>query len=162
MGIQIESFVGNRPANEDYADVFFNKDKQLMAVLCDGMGGHQGGDVASKLAIERLGDLWEKTVKLNPDEMKQWILTNVNDVNQLIYQTGQSSETLKGMGTTLVAVFVIDKEIIIANIGDSRAYCLDEDKHLSRLTEDHSYAHELFLRGEITEQEEENHHQNIC
>jgi len=55
MGIQIDSFIGNRLSNEDYADVFINQQQQLMAVLCDGMGGHNGGEVASRQAVDATG-----------------------------------------------------------------------------------------------------------
>ncbi|WP_347300738.1 Stp1/IreP family PP2C-type Ser/Thr phosphatase [Dolosigranulum savutiense] len=159
MGIQIDSFIGNRLSNEDYAAVFMNRKQQVMAVLCDGMGGHNGGEVASRQAVEQLGDLWKITEISNQDELTSWITTSINRVNAEIYQAGQEQPDLTGMGTTLVAMFCLKHTIIIANVGDSRAYIVNRQHQVEQITEDHSYAHELFLRGEITKQEELNHQQ---
>lgn len=128
----------------------------MLAVLCDGMGGHKAGDIASEMAVLQLGNEWKNTQFQSSKETIQWLENQINIENQRIYRIAKKYNDLEGMGTTLVTSAFIQDEIIIGNIGDSRAYQLSA-KELERITEDHSFANELRLRGEITEEEAKSH-----
>ena len=115
-----------------------------LAGVADGMGGHQGGEVASAAArdllIEFLGD----------QEMSEGVLkTAVENVNQRIFVQQAEDEKLSGMGTTLTALWFDEKSIIMAHVGDSRAYRL-RDGELKQMTHDHSLVEELVRQGMLT------------
>ncbi|MGO1357067.1 Stp1/IreP family PP2C-type Ser/Thr phosphatase [Alkalibacterium gilvum] len=150
--------MGKRSINQDYVETIFNKDKQLLAVLCDGMGGHKAGDVASEMAVLQIGNQWQETSFENSLEISKWLDEHINIENRRIYRVANNYKDLDGMGTTIVAAAFINDEIIIGNVGDSRAYFLN-DEGLSLITTDHTFANELRLKGEITKEEAEKHHQ---
>lgn len=155
-----QTHIGMRNSNQDYTDLFYNKSNQLLAVLCDGMGGHKAGDIASEMAVLLLGHHWKGTTFVSPEEAQEWLEVHINMANQRIYRVAKQYSDFQGMGTTLVAAAFIDDGILIGNIGDSRAYQLNRDsKQMTVVTEDHSFANELRLTGEITEEEAKIHHQ---
>lgn len=157
MNIGIKSHIGNvRKANEDYTAHFYNSDQQLLAILCDGMGGHNAGDVASEMAAVHMGHAWESTAWMSLDETKQWVYEEINKENSRIYNKSLQYKDLEGMGTTLVASAFLEGRALVANVGDSRAYLL-ESQTLKQITEDHSFVNELMKRGEITEEESIKH-----
>ena len=132
-------------------------------VVADGMGGHQGGEVASQLAVDALRATY---VDGTPEALTEAIA----DANERIYDAGEADASLRGMGTTLVAVAVVRDgqgddgdgdgagQLLVANVGDSRAY-LFRDGDLTQLTEDHSMVADLLREGRITEEEAEVHPQ---
>jgi serine/threonine protein phosphatase PrpC len=127
-----------RPANEDS---FFLR-RGLYAV-CDGMGGARAGEVASQMACLGL-------LAINPDSAtKQALRTAVINTNHAIISRSLAEDHLLGMGTTLTAVLVREGSLILAHVGDSRAY-LFHDGSLIQLTEDHSWVGEMVRRGELT------------
>lgn len=157
MNIGIKSHIGNvRKANEDYTAHFYNSDRQLLGILCDGMGGHNAGDVASEMAAVHMGHAWESTAWMSLDETKQWVYEEINKENSRIYNKSLQYKDLEGMGTTLVASAFLEGRALVANVGDSRAYLL-ESQTLRQITEDHSFVNELMKRGEITEEESIKH-----
>jgi PPM family protein phosphatase len=134
-----------------------NEDSHLarapLFVVADGMGGAQAGEVASRLAIESFeGGLGESS---HP-ELALAELTR--DANARIHELSHSHAEQAGMGTTLTAVYVGEREISIAHVGDSRAYRL-RDGELVRLTEDHSLVDELLRQGRLTPEEAVDHPQ---
>ncbi|WP_040980022.1 Stp1/IreP family PP2C-type Ser/Thr phosphatase [Oceanobacillus jeddahense] len=146
-----------RNHNEDAGGIFKNKSYQPIAIIADGMGGHQAGDVASMLAVENIKNRWEETERVeNPDEIEQWFQKIIRETNEQIFQKSQENKQLEGMGTTLVAAVIIGNSLIIAHIGDSRLYIARGDQ-IEQLTEDHSFVNELVKRGEITEGDAEVH-----
>lgn len=152
--------IGLRSTNQDYVELFYNKKNHLLAVLCDGMGGHKAGDIASEMAVLQLGNEWSKTAFETSDETCEWLTKQINIENQRIYRVSKSYSDLQGMGTTLVTAAFMDDEIVVGNIGDSRAYqwkAAEQALHL--VTTDHSFANELRLRGQITEEEAKTHSQ---
>lgn len=158
MKISVHSNIGKRRiSNQDYAEYYTSKAEQHLFVLCDGVGGHQAGDVASRMTTNYLGEKFAAIE--NPftlENLQNWMLDSIQDVNQFIYKESVEHAELVGMGTTLVMASYVDGQIVIAHVGDSRAYSY---KHgdLKQLTEDHSLVNELIRSGEITE-EEGNHH----
>lgn len=160
MNISVHSNIGRlRSSNQDYAEYFLSQQNQPLFVLCDGVGGHQAGEVASRLTTQYLGERFERLdMKLRPAGMKIWMKNAIEDVNNYIYAKSKEDPSREGMSTTLVMGSIIDGEIIIAHVGDSRAYLYHDDT-LTQLTRDHSLVNELIRTGEITEQEGEIHPQ---
>ncbi|MCC5894981.1 MAG: Stp1/IreP family PP2C-type Ser/Thr phosphatase [Alkalibacterium sp.] len=149
-----------RTTNQDYTETFYNKNNQLLTVLCDGMGGHKAGDVASEMAVLLLGHFWQETAFISVEETQTWLETHINLANQRIYRAAKQYNDFQGMGTTLVTAAFVDDSILIGNIGDSRAYQLKKSSNeIELITNDHSFANELRLTGEITEEEAKKHHQ---
>jgi protein phosphatase len=137
-----------RRANEDSLWV-----RSPLFVVADGMGGAQAGEVASRLAVEAFqGGL--------PDggEPEAALARLVQAANTRIHELSHANAEQAGMGTTLTAVYVGERDIAIAHVGDSRAYCL-RDGELLRLTDDHSLVDELMRQGRLTPEEAVEHPQ---
>lgn len=159
MDIQYGTSTGQvRENNEDYASVYYNQSNQVLALLADGMGGHNAGDVASKLLVTTMGELFNETNNLTIDAAKEWLSQVIKEQNHHIYQLGEQYDSMAGMGTTIVAVAIIKGYAIIAHVGDSRVYKYQDDT-LTCMTEDHSLVNELLRSGGITEEMAENHPQ---
>lgn len=141
-----------------------NQDSYLIAddrfIVADGMGGHQGGEVASATAIESLADAILETTADGPRVLD--LITAVQDANRVVYERGQDDPALAGMGTTLVAIAVVvedgEERIAIVNIGDSRAYLLSGNA-FDQISRDHSLVADLVREGRITAEEAERHPQ---
>jgi protein phosphatase len=122
-------------------------------IVCDGMGGHLGGAVASQTAIKAIRYFLEQEYFADAREaIKQSLIF----ANQEIYHKAQTSPDLKNMGTTAVMVIYRDGHCYIGHVGDSRLY-LYRDGLLSRLTKDHSFVQMLVDQGVITDDEAEKH-----
>jgi len=138
----------------------------VSAIVCDGMGGVGGGDVASELAVCVYNDILFKEIgkscdSLTPQIIKNAMLTAVDEANEAIINRGAKESSLHGMGTTLVSVFVWGGKAYVANVGDSRLYRVAGDK-LEQVTKDHSYVQYLLDSGKITAEEAETHpHRNV-
>lgn len=146
-----------RHHNEDNGGVFENKDNQPIVIVADGMGGHRAGDVASEMAVRLLSDAWkETTALLTAEEIETWLRKTIQEVNKEIVLYAESEMDLNGMGTTLVAAIMAQSQVVIANVGDSRGYLL-QNHVLRQLTEDHSLVHELLRTGEISKEDAMNH-----
>ena len=122
-------------------------------VVADGMGGHRGGQVASRVALETIERLVAEGRGSLPD--------HVRGANRAVWDQSVEDERLSGMGTTLTAARVDGATALIAHVGDSRAYLL-RDGELRQLTEDHTLVARMVKSGEITEAEAEVHpHKNV-
>jgi protein phosphatase len=122
-------------------------------VVADGMGGHRGGQVASRVALETIERLVAEGRGSLPD--------HVRGANRAVWDRSVEDERLSGMGTTLTATRVDGAIALIAHVGDSRAYLL-RDGELRQLTEDHTLVARMVKSGEITEAEAEVHpHKNV-
>jgi PPM family protein phosphatase len=128
-----------REGNED---AYLN-DAPLFAVA-DGMGGHQGGEVASRLALETLEVLFKNGRGTLADHLRE--------ANRAVFERSGRDAAVAGMGTTLTAAVAEAGRLRLAHVGDSRAYLLRDGK-LRMLTEDHTLVQRMVERGEITEQE---------
>jgi serine/threonine protein phosphatase PrpC len=122
-------------------------------VVADGMGGAQAGEVASRIAVESFDN--GLAAAASPEE---GLAASARAANSRIYELSQSNAEQAGMGTTLTAIYVGEREVAIAHVGDSRAYCL-RDGELLRLTDDHSLVDELIRQGKLTPEEAEDHPQ---
>lgn len=157
MQIEYQSDVGKRRnTNQDFASIFSNCSNIKLAILADGMGGHRAGDIASKMVVKNLGSDWETQELIDDEKIAQWFIHSIQEENEKIYQRGQEQPEYDGMGTTIVAAALSEEGFTIANVGDSRAYLIREEK-IIQLTEDHSLVNELVKSGEISEEMAVNH-----
>lgn len=151
-GIHLESFgisdVGlMRSNNEDaWAELVENR----FFVLADGMGGHQAGEVASRLIVEKLSSAIQSMKQLpsSIQERAKLLKTLIEKANREIYLLSLHNENYFGMGTTLACLWLDEKNTIIAHVGDSRIYRLRKAK-LTQLTLDHSLRQELLVKGKL-------------
>ncbi|RHW39695.1 Stp1/IreP family PP2C-type Ser/Thr phosphatase [Lysinibacillus yapensis] len=162
MKYTVESDVGRkRTVNEDRVAFFEHPDRFKLALLADGMGGHNAGDVASEMTIEETKNFFLNIDAAQLDSIeakKQWMLKTIQSVNGKIYEHSLSHESCKGMGTTLILVLIDGDECLIGHIGDSRVYHFTHD-NVGLITRDHSYVNFLVEYGEISEEEAANHPQ---
>ena len=159
MEIVVHTHIGKkRTSNQDYADYFVSPGKQALLILCDGVGGNLAGDVASKKTTEFIGQHF-LTLKdpLDLVQMKDWLQVIMSQVNQYISLEAQNNEDQHGMGTTLVLATQVEDQLLVAHVGDSRAYAYNNQGQLIRLTDDHSLVNELIRSGQITPEEGINH-----
>lgn len=151
--------VGNvRKLNED--ELFVDESNQRLFVVADGMGGHNAGDVASKLAVNIIRNYYrEHLIDDMPIEaVKDGLLKAINLANEKIIRASKKFDHLSNMGTTLNLAYIHDNEIIFINVGDSRAYVCKKESFV-QVTKDHSLVEELLRTGHITENEAHNHPQ---
>jgi serine/threonine protein phosphatase PrpC len=139
-----------RPANEDS----FLARTPLFAVA-DGMGGAQAGEVASRMAVEVLH---EGLGEAKDGTMAERLRDRVVEANRRIHERAQSDSSNAGMGTTLTAAYVDERELVVVHVGDSRLYRLRRGR-LERLTRDHSLVEELVRQGRLTPEEAAEHPQ---
>ena len=139
-----------RNLNEDYAD-FYEGNNYKIYVVADGMGGHNAGEVASKMAVESVIEYINKQ-----DLLEHSLEEAILYANRKIYDLSIKEKSYGGMGTTLTACLVRDNIIEIANVGDSCCFGLNE-KGIIKLTKDHSLVQELIDSGSLTEEEGRNH-----
>lgn len=159
MQTAISSKKGLRVENQDLAASVYNKSHQHLGILCDGMGGHKGGAVASYLAVNLLVQTFEQTDKFsNQDQAQSWLEQELQAINKKIYAKGVNDQTLYGMGTTMVVALLLDDSMLIANVGDSRAYTMKSNR-LKQITIDHSFANEMYRSGKLNREEAQRHPQ---
>jgi len=150
--VEVISDIGNyRDINEDYL-FYTERDNGKLYVIADGMGGHNAGEVASKMAVDTLINGFKNDFIDDEDTIRSLIVA----ANEEIYNLSQSKEDYKGMGTTITACIVRENDITIGNVGDSSLYII-KDKLIKKVTKDNSYVQELLDKGKITIEEAKNH-----
>lgn len=147
-----------RENNQDAYAVGELPNEVAWAVVCDGMGGAAGGNIASALAVKVISDKINTSFndKMRSASIKNLLDSAITAANIEVYDMAYSRESLNGMGTTVVAVIVRDGVAHIAHAGDSRAYIV-KDCGVEQITTDHSLVQNLVDRGEITKEEAEHH-----
>lgn len=154
--IGIKSDLGNiRNLNEDYAEFYEDKEYKIF-VLADGMGGHNAGEVASKMASKALIKYIRDNVNLI--DSKKLLNDAVKHANLEVYNLSHCSDIYSGMGTTLVACLITREKILISNVGDSACYGI-KDKKIIKITKDHSLVQELLDCGSISKEQAIKHPQ---
>lgn len=159
-----------RDHNED--SIALPESGERLAIVCDGMGGHASGEVASRLAVELIVDHFTETgkqqtltwpYKVDRDMRKDInrMVTGIMLANLEIWERSQREPRLKGMGTTCVSIYFLDDHLIIGHVGDSRAY-RQRGTELVQLTEDHSLINDYIRMKRVTPEEAENWpHKNV-
>ena len=147
-----------RKHNEDYVGFVKPDDPQKLAtygsllVVCDGVGGAAAGEIASETAVHRiLTDYYDAPAKMTVQER---LATAIQSANAAIYKLNEQRE--RQMATTVVAAVIIDKHLVVAHAGDSRAY-LVRNGQISQITEDHSWVEEMVRAGDLTPAEAKVH-----
>lgn len=148
-----------RGNNEDEYLFLRSPDKRfLMLIIADGMGGHQCGEDASKIAVQQASRLIDE--RFRPDMSDHEVLDLLDDAaetaNVHVELESRSSPEKHGMGTTLTAGIIADRKLYLSHIGDTRAYLLRQGR-LMQLTRDHTYVQTLVDRGDLTPEEAVTH-----
>ena len=153
-------------------DTFGVMDEDHLYIVCDGMGGHASGEVASHLSVDTLKEFFRAT---SADPEATWpyrmdksltyeenrFVSGVKLANLRIFEAAQRDPKLRGMGTTLVGIRVVEDGVLIVHVGDSRVYRL-RDGVLTQLTEDHSLLNDYIKMKKLTEEEIANFpHKNV-
>lgn len=141
--------IGGRPEDQDCLAYDNVHGRQIFAV-CDGMGGHAGGCVASTTAAKALTDSLKRQAEIV--STKEAIISAVNEANTAVYKKSQEEPSLRGMGTTLTLLVVDDQAAYVTHIGDSRIYQLRKGRKKFR-TFDYSQVFEQVAKGKMTEEE---------
>lgn len=149
-----------RESNQDTYHTEQLSEDTYLAIVCDGMGGTNGGNIASSMASEiitqKVKSLYKPELDIN--SVRNILLTAVNAANSEIFIRSIEEKEYFGMGTTVVAAIISKDVAQIVHVGDSRAY-LYKNNNLLQLTTDHSFVQELISRGEISESDAITHPQ---
>lgn len=160
MYFTVESDIGlKRSVNEDRAAFIERPDHFKLAVLADGMGGHNAGDIASEMTIQEMKQAFlqvETEILEDVELRKRWLQNTVSQINEQIYIYSLSHEGCEGMGTTVIAAVLDEQHSSICHVGDSRVYHFTESSY-QLITRDHSFVNALLEKGAISEEEALNH-----
>jgi len=129
-----------------------------LCVVCDGMGGTAGGQLASHIAVDTFMEEMEKNLRpgMTPEELKETGSQAVSLANHAIQDAASKNEDCRNMGTTLVAAISYPEGAVVLNVGDSRAYHVSGNG-IIRVTRDHSLVESMVERGDITAEEARRH-----
>lgn len=146
-----------RETNQDAFSFGHFDDGNCWAVVCDGMGGVSGGQVASAICVEKVSEALKRGYRkeMTVSSAKNLLTTAINAANSAVFKQSQEKLELKGMGTTVVAVLVLGNIAVVAHVGDSRAYLINNE--IKPITKDHSFVQLLIDTGKITEFEAQFH-----
>lgn len=134
------------------------KRKGRLAIVADGMGGYEGGQEASRIAVETIERIYAEGNHLDPQSL---LIMGIRNAHQRILEYATENPALQGMGTTCTAIALVGSNLFYAHIGDSRLYLIRSNA-ISRITRDHSYVGRLVETGLISSVEAESHpHRNI-
>ena len=143
-----------RSSNEDFVDIFEIGDG-LLGVVCDGLGGNNAGEEASKIAVNII---YSYFIDHPEEEIQERIGSAVIAANRYIIQMASKSAELRGMATTAEVLFIDKNKAYWGHVGDSRIYFF-LDSQLRQVTKDHSLVQKLLDNGHITQKEADNHPQ---
>ncbi len=158
MIVSAKTDVGvKRHTNQDEYAILNLCDGSVLAVVCDGMGGANAGNVASHTACQVITSFFERSFRkgLDPMGVTALIQSAILSANIEVFNMAQKNEELKGMGTTVVAAFVSPDFTVVSHVGDSRAYLVNQE--VTQLTRDHSVVQSLIESGKLTPEEAANH-----
>lgn len=150
-----------REMNQDYYYISGPQDPIKIYILADGMGGYNGGEIASKLAtttaLSYITSNFEDTPKEREDILKL-IKSAMEYANMVVYEKAKENPELQGMGTTLEICLIYNNKVYIGHVGDSRIYRIRK-QFIRKLTQDHSYVQKLVKEGTITNEQAAHHPQ---
>ena len=148
-----------RETNQDnYCSGFSEDNSVTWAVVCDGMGGQNGGNIASEMAVRSVEKKMKAAYKdlKDSDKREEILVKIIKDVNKEIFKKSCSKLSLSGMGTTIELVCICDNKISVAHVGDSRIYMIQDDQ-IKQLTKDHSLVQEMVDLGQLTPEQAKVH-----
>ena len=158
--MQIFSKTDRGRVRTDNQDAYFAgkiTDDSVFAVVCDGMGGANAGNVASELAVRHISEYVIRSYRdgMNMTDTEKTLKNAIVSANISLYDKAVNNAELTGMGTTAVAAFVKDGTAVIAHVGDSRIYLVNGE--IKQLTRDHSVVQSLIESGKITPEDAKVH-----
>jgi PPM family protein phosphatase len=118
-------------------------DKHHIYAVADGMGGHNGGDIASQLSVKIVPEFYKKHSSMEPQQL---LKDMIQEINRSILQKATEQPELHGMGTTISIIYFHAHNLLIGNVGDSRVYLIN-GKHIYQMTRDHSFVQEKLNMG---------------
>lgn len=148
-----------REINQDYYYVSSSEEKLALYILADGMGGYNGGEVASSLATESAKSYIQNNfdkIEKQKDEILKLVKNAIEYANMIVYEKSKEQKELEGMGTTLEICLIYNNKAYIGHVGDSRIYRIRKEI-MRKLTKDHSYVQQLIEDGKITREEADTH-----
>jgi serine/threonine protein phosphatase PrpC len=163
-GVEVASLsdVGCQRENNEDSCLYWEpaEDKEFqrkgrLAVIADGMGGHEGGQEASRLAVETVQEVYDKSFR---DDPQAALLESFAAAHTRILKYAEQHPAFQGMGTTCTAFVIHNRQLYFAHVGDSRLY-LVRDARILRLTRDHSYVGRLVESGLVRAEDAEKHPQ---
>ena len=146
---------GRKEKNEDAVSVTKNKQGEVLAVVCDGVGSHSNAAYSSNYIVSTLEKEWQDLTFSNFNNMKNWLCDKIEKLNLELFN--KSQEKNKKMGTTIVTVATFDNQVVVYNIGDSSAYGLTKDNEMNVVTVEDSFVGALISAGAITQEEAKTH-----
>ena len=148
-----------RDTNEDYYYISEVDDKVQVFILADGMGGYNGGEIASRIAVTTALSYIQNNFENIPherEEILKLVKSAMEYANMVVYEQANKEQELEGMGTTLEICLIYNNKAYIGHVGDSRIYRIRKE-FIRKLTHDHSYVQKLVKDGTITEEEARTH-----
>lgn len=150
-----------RPTNQDiYRMEVREAEAAALLVVCDGMGGANAGNVASRFAAETFVNVAAPAMEgeRSAQARSAAMLAALECANETVFELARRQPEFRGMGTTLVAALVQDGQATLLNVGDSRGYMFDGEG-LLQITQDHSYVEEMRRQGKLSEEAARTHPQ---
>ena len=149
-----------REENQDSVYVHSFSDQSGLFIVADGMGGYEGGKLASSSAVKMISEsvLSEFGTHLTGEQIKELLQVSIKGASEEIYKISSDNRDLRGMGTTVVVCIVLNGILYTASVGDSRGY-LYTDGILRQITKDHSLVYDLYSKGLISKEEARRHPQ---
>jgi len=145
---------------EENEDAYVIEPDVGLFLVSDGMGGHRGGELASKIITQDLPPMIEnrldKLRSQNPRLIRSLLRKTITEQSKQLHMEGDSESGYKGMGATVVVVLFVDGRAYVANVGDSRIYRF-RNRRLTQFTKDHSVIAKLLEKGQITEAQVQSH-----
>lgn len=150
-----------REKNQDSFYISDSLSEVQLYMLADGMGGYNGGEIASALAIQSAKNYIENNfneIEKDRDSIIQLIGSSIEYANMIVFEKSKEDKDLEGMGTTLEICLIYNNKAFIGHVGDSRIYRIRKE-FMRKLTQDHSYVQKLVKDGTITQEEAVHHPQ---
>ncbi len=147
-----------RKTNQDSYVIASNRAGDVFAIVCDGIGGGKGGDIASRLAVTHFSMAFSNNEGFEDEaQLRRWIGLEIPASNEEIFRMGRRTPELKGMGTTMTGIMISSCGIFVVNIGDSRTYSYYRNGSFTQLTTDHTLVNDMLRHGELTPEEAKNY-----
>ena len=146
--------IGNvRSINQDYVRYYQKDNQETLVVLCDGMGGHNAGEIASQMVCDDIIERYQDhDLFQNDNDIQTWTNEIINHAHQRVKEKSHESSELEGMGTTVVLALFKGDDVYVSHVGDSRAYMF-KNQELLQLTKDDTLVNVLVDSGTISQDE---------
>ncbi len=154
--MKVLSFSETGCVRKNNEDAYLILPEYGVCAVADGMGGHLAGEIAARIAVEELRKKAPSLKEWEGEELENQVKEILIGANREVFESSTQNPNTEGMGTTLTTLVFRDSQVILAHVGDSRAYLWRENQ-LLQLTQDHSLVNELLRLGEISREEAEVH-----